>query len=265
MADELWVAQLGPVPYVEALELQSAAARAAPGAARSRTSLLLLEHPPVYTRGRRTEPGDLPMGEDWYRAQGIEVARHRPRRPRDLPRPGPARGLPDHGIERRRRRTCTRWSRRSSRRSPTRAIAAEVRDGLTGVWAGDAQDRLDRRARVARRDHARLRGERGQRPAAVRVDRAVRDRRRADDLACSRETGRTGGMRCFRKRVAWRFAQAFGLRQRIVSPRRGCSSAGRVRRCRHEHALARQPGRRPVLEHGRRAPLPRAQAGRGSR
>ena len=33
----------------------------------------MLEHPPVYTKGRRTEPADLPMGEDWYRAQGIEV------------------------------------------------------------------------------------------------------------------------------------------------------------------------------------------------
>ena len=35
--------------------------------------LLLLEHPPVYTRGRRTTADELPMGEDWYRAQGIEV------------------------------------------------------------------------------------------------------------------------------------------------------------------------------------------------
>ena len=30
-------------------------------------------------------------------------------------------------------------------------------------------------------------------------------------------TGLTGGMDCFRKRVAWRFAEAFGLRQRIVT------------------------------------------------
>src|SRR5439155_1408286 len=37
-------------------------------------SLLLLEHDPVYTKGRRTERADLPMGDDWYRAQGIEVA-----------------------------------------------------------------------------------------------------------------------------------------------------------------------------------------------
>jgi lipoate-protein ligase B len=34
------------------------------------------------------------------------------------------------------------------------------------------------------------------------------------------ETKRTGGMSCFRKRIAWRFAQAYGLRQRIVSLQR---------------------------------------------
>ena len=36
-------------------------------------TLLLLEHDPVYTRGRRTAPGELPMGEDWYAERGIEI------------------------------------------------------------------------------------------------------------------------------------------------------------------------------------------------
>ncbi len=35
--------------------------------------LLLLEHPPVYTRGRRSSPEELPMAPQWYEAQGIEV------------------------------------------------------------------------------------------------------------------------------------------------------------------------------------------------
>jgi lipoyl(octanoyl) transferase len=35
--------------------------------------LMLLEHPPVYSRGRRTKPEELPMGAEWYEAQGIEV------------------------------------------------------------------------------------------------------------------------------------------------------------------------------------------------
>jgi lipoyl(octanoyl) transferase len=33
----------------------------------------LLEHPAVYTRGRRAGPGELPLGEAFYRAKGIEV------------------------------------------------------------------------------------------------------------------------------------------------------------------------------------------------
>jgi lipoyl(octanoyl) transferase len=36
-------------------------------------TLLLLEHPPVYTRGRRSLDGELSLGEDFYKAQGIEV------------------------------------------------------------------------------------------------------------------------------------------------------------------------------------------------
>ena len=34
------------------------------------------------------------------------------------------------------------------------------------------------------------------------------------------ETRRRNGMSCFRKRVAWRFAEAFGRRQRLVTPAR---------------------------------------------
>jgi len=36
-------------------------------------TLLLLEHPPVYTRGRRSTEADLPLGERFYAAQGIDV------------------------------------------------------------------------------------------------------------------------------------------------------------------------------------------------
>jgi len=35
--------------------------------------LLLLEHPPVYTRGRRTSEAELPFGADWYARQGIDI------------------------------------------------------------------------------------------------------------------------------------------------------------------------------------------------
>jgi lipoyl(octanoyl) transferase len=72
VAGDLWVCELGLVDYREALALQERV-RAARQAGAIADTLLLLEHPPVYTRGRRSLPGELPLGEDWYRAQGIDV------------------------------------------------------------------------------------------------------------------------------------------------------------------------------------------------
>src|SRR5438067_12931883 len=71
MAD-LWVVDVGRMEYREALALQERV-RSARQEDRIPDTLLLVEHPPVYTRGRRTGPGELPMGEDWYRTQGIDV------------------------------------------------------------------------------------------------------------------------------------------------------------------------------------------------
>jgi lipoyl(octanoyl) transferase len=68
----LWVIRLGTVPYEEGRRLQEGLATARLEG-RAEDTVLLLEHHPVYTRGRRSQPGELPMGEDWYRMQGIEV------------------------------------------------------------------------------------------------------------------------------------------------------------------------------------------------
>lgn len=72
MRPELWVSRLGLVEYREALELQTRL-RAARADGRIPDTLLLLEHPPVYTRGRRTEPGELPLGAGWYAERGIDI------------------------------------------------------------------------------------------------------------------------------------------------------------------------------------------------
>ena len=69
---EILVVRCGIVPYEEAREAQLRLQDA-----RQRDEvpdvLLLLEHPPVYTRGRRSTPEELPMGAEWYERQGIEV------------------------------------------------------------------------------------------------------------------------------------------------------------------------------------------------
>jgi lipoyl(octanoyl) transferase len=69
---ELLVVRCGQVPYEEARRAQK---RIEGARHRGEVAdvLLLLEHPPVYTKGRRADPAELPMGEDWYRMQGIEV------------------------------------------------------------------------------------------------------------------------------------------------------------------------------------------------
>lgn len=72
MTDRLTVRRLGLLPYSEGLEEQDSAAgaRSEAGAV---DELLLLEHPPTYTRGRRADLSELPMGIEWYERQGLEV------------------------------------------------------------------------------------------------------------------------------------------------------------------------------------------------
>jgi lipoyl(octanoyl) transferase len=69
---EILVVRCGTVPYEQARQAQlrlqeQRQCEAIPDV------LLLLEHTPVYTRGRRSAPEELPMGAEWYERQGIEV------------------------------------------------------------------------------------------------------------------------------------------------------------------------------------------------
>ena len=218
---DLAVVQLGVVPYDEALELQLRL-RELRHADEIGDTLLLLEHPPVYTRGRRTEAHDLPMGEDWYRAQGIEVfdadrggrvTYHGPgqlvgypiMRVGDVPafvgamERSIVEALGEAGV-------------------PARPRSHEGRE-WTGVWAGDSKiGSIGVRVSAGVSTHG----------LAVNVDNDLQpfewivpcgiDHARMTSV--SKETGRHPSLPCFRKRLAWRFAEAFGMRQRIVSPRR---------------------------------------------
>ena len=69
---ELWVVRAGLVGYENARRAQKAL-EARRQAGEVPDTLIVLEHPPVYTKGRRATEAELPMGEDWYRMQGIEV------------------------------------------------------------------------------------------------------------------------------------------------------------------------------------------------
>ncbi len=71
-SSDICVVHLGTVPYREALAIQ-ADVQAQRQADELADTLLLLEHPPVYTRGRRAEDGELSLGEHFYRQRGIEI------------------------------------------------------------------------------------------------------------------------------------------------------------------------------------------------
>jgi lipoyl(octanoyl) transferase len=137
--DEVWTVRAGQVPYEEARAAQKRL-EAARQAGELPDVLLLLEHPPVYTRGRRSTPDELPMDEDWYRTQGIEV-RETDRGGRvTYHGPGQLVGYPIvslrpygddvHDYIRRMERliiaALSDWS-----------TEAELVDGLTGVWTAD--------------------------------------------------------------------------------------------------------------------------------
>ncbi len=72
MSAEVLVVRCGLVPYEEALVAQRWLRDARQEGAVPDV-LLLLEHPPVYSRGRRSTDEELPMARQWYEMQGIAV------------------------------------------------------------------------------------------------------------------------------------------------------------------------------------------------
>jgi lipoyl(octanoyl) transferase len=136
--DEVLIVRCGLVPYEEARALQRRI-EAARQAGRVADVVLLLEHPPVYTKGRRTQPSELGMGEDWYRMQGIEVCETDRGGAVTYHGPGQLVGYPivslkpygDHVHE-----YVRRLERLMIDSLAVYAIPAEVIDGLTGVWVG---------------------------------------------------------------------------------------------------------------------------------
>ena len=129
---------LGTVPYREALAIQERV-RARRQAGELPDTLLLLEHPPVYTRGRRSRRRRAAAGRGLLPRAGHRGASTTDRGGRvTYHGPGQLVGYPIMRIEDVASATCARWRRRSSPRSPSRAIGARARvaDGpdYTGVW-----------------------------------------------------------------------------------------------------------------------------------
>jgi lipoate-protein ligase B len=218
MANELLVCHLGRVEYTEAAALQERL-REQVIAGELPDLMLLLEHPPVYTVGRRADADELPLGEEHYRSLGIDVVRT-PRGGK-LTYHGPGQlvgypimhvpNVPDYIL--------------TMERAIVAAIArAGVEAGTklghkhVGVWVGERKI-----ASVG----VHLSHGVSSHGFAVNVD---------NDLApfgwvvaCGlpdvqmtslAAEGGAEGLACFRKRMGHAFCEAFGVRQRLVSPAR---------------------------------------------
>ncbi len=215
---DLWVAQLGTIPYPEGAELQERL-RARRQAGELPDVLLVLEHPRVYTKGKRTMAGDLPMGEDWYRLRGIDVCETDRGGRVTYHGPGQLVAYPIMAIERVADFVHT-MEEAIVAALGDEGIDARVRGAPhTGVWVGDAKI-----ASIG----VRVSGGVTTHGLAVNVDNDLEpfewivpcgiDHVRMTSVA--RETGRARSLPCFRRRMAFRFAEAFGRRQRLVSERR---------------------------------------------
>jgi lipoyl(octanoyl) transferase len=136
--DEVLIARPGLVPYEEAWDLQRRI-EAARQADEVPDVLLLLEHPPVYTKGKRTEPGELGMGEDWYRMQGIEICETDRGGRVTYHGPGQLVGYPIVSL-RPYGDNVHEYVRKLERLMidslAAVGVGAEVIEGLTGVWVG---------------------------------------------------------------------------------------------------------------------------------
>jgi lipoyl(octanoyl) transferase len=139
MAVKILILRCGLLPYEEARSAQRRLEELRQEGAIP-DALMLLEHPPVYTRGRRSQPEELPMGAEWYEAQGIEV--------RDTDRGGrvtyhgpgqlvayPIVSLKPYGDD-------VHEYVRGLERVAISALAghgvrAGTIEGLTGIWAGE--------------------------------------------------------------------------------------------------------------------------------
>lgn len=218
---DLWTVHLGRVPYTEALALQHRV-RAARQHDLIPDTVLTLEHDAVYTRGRRSDPAELPFGAEWYAERGIEIV--------DVDRGGkvtyhgpgqlvayPIVGVTDimHFVSQLEQVIVDALAEEGI---AARGRAHEGRD-FTGVWVGDRKvGSIGLHVSHGVTMHG----------LSVNVDGSLEPFEwivpcglgGVAMTSVERETDRAGRLHCVRKRVAHGLADALERRQRIVTPQR---------------------------------------------
>jgi lipoate-protein ligase B len=215
VSSELWVCHLGVVDYREALALQERL-REARQEDELPDVLLMLEHPPVYTHGRRSRPGELPMEA----ARGIDVVETDRGGLVTYHGPGQLVGYPIVRVD------DVVGYVRTLENALVRALAGEGVSARSrpdeghrylGVWVEDrkiASIGVHLSRGVSTHGFA-VNVENDLEPFSWIVPCGL------DGVAMTsllRETGRTPSvMKCFRRRAAYEVAQGLGRRQRLVS------------------------------------------------
>jgi lipoyl(octanoyl) transferase len=218
MSSELWVCHLGRVEYREAAELQERL-RERVQSGELPDLMLLLEHPPVYTIGRRSDEGDLPLGEAFYRERGIDVVRTPRGGQLTYHGPGQLVGYPIMHVASVPEYILT------MERSIVTALADAGVEAATrlghkhvGVWAGErkiASVGVHISQGVSAHGFA-VNVENDLAPFGWVVACGLPE----VQMTSLRAEGAAEGLACFRKRMGHRFSEAFGRRQRLVTPQR---------------------------------------------
>jgi lipoyl(octanoyl) transferase len=143
VSEEILVVRCGLIRYEEALVAQRWL-ESARQEGEVPDVLLLLEHPPVYTRGRRSADDELPMQREWYELQGIEV--HDTDRGGRVTYHGPGQLVAypivslkpyDDDVH----EYVRRLERVAIEALAAHSVAAQTIEGLTGVWTeGEAPE-----------------------------------------------------------------------------------------------------------------------------
>jgi lipoate-protein ligase B len=220
--DELWVCHLGTIPYLDAVALQERV-RARRQVNELPDTLLLLEHHPVYTRGRRSTPGELALGEDFYRTHGIELVETNRGGRVTYHGPGQLVGYPIMNV------TDIGSHLRTMEAAIVASLACEGIEAhsradegpdYTGVWVGPrkiASIGVHVSRSISTHGFA-VNVENDLNPFSWVIACGLPD---VEMTSLAVETDGEGGrLRCFRKRIAHSFCQAHGRRQRLVSPQR---------------------------------------------
>jgi lipoyl(octanoyl) transferase len=221
--DELWVCHLGHVPYSDGVTIQETL-RAGRQAGELPDTVLLLEHPPVYTRGRRSADGELPFGEDFYRARGIDVIETDRGGKLTYHGPGQLVAYPIIRID-----DVHAYLRTMEDAIITmlagEGVSARSRheEGIdyTGVWVQDrkiASIGVHVQRGVTTHGFA-INVENDLEPFSWVVACGLPDVTMTS-LAHELSPEASRGMPCVRRRMAYEFCRAHGRRQRLVSPRR---------------------------------------------